>query len=131
MSTNLQYETALRMIPTLVYWAKYETDITHYYSDLSLAAGYSSPRIGNILVTLQQILDNLSQRTGKHIPTLNSLVCNKVTGLPSSGFGYVSDDYTNLSKTEQTKLINQLNHTAARYDWTWVLHELDLEPLDK
>lgn len=131
MSTHLQYQTALKMIPILVYWAKNETDITHYYSDLSAAAGYGSPRIGNILVTLQQILDNLSQKTDKRIPTLNCLVCNKVTGLPSSGFGFVSNDYTSMPKERQRKLIRQLNHTAASYDWSWVLQQLNLKPLDE
>ena len=126
MATNREW--ALRMIPVLVRWAQATWDKPHYYSDLSAAVGHKTNQTGAAIGIIQDILEELSQKTGKKIPTLNCLVQSKSTGLPSDGFDYVIPNYSKLSPESQRGEVNKLNYDAHIYDWTWVLKALRLKP---
>ena len=126
MATNREW--ALRMIPVLIRWAQSTWDKPHYYSDLSAAVGHKTNQTGTAIGIIQDILEELSQKTGKKIPTLNSLVQSKSTGLPSDGFDYVIPNYSKLSKESQRGEVNKLNFDAHVYDWNWVLKALRLKP---
>lgn len=58
-------EIALKMIPVLVRWAQASWDKPHYYSDLSMAIGYRSNRLGYILGKVKDIMDELEKEYGK------------------------------------------------------------------
>ena len=122
------HEWAYRMIPILIRWAQGAWDKPHYYSDLSAAVGLKTNRIGGILGTIQDILDDLHRKTRKRIPTLNSLVVNKSSGLPSDGFNYVRHTYSELTFESKKTEVRQRNHKAHQYDWNWVLNALELQP---
>lgn len=126
MATNTEW--AKRMIPVLIRWARSSWDKPHYYSNLSEAVGHHTNQIGRIMAIIQDILDELSLRTQKAIPTLNGLVRNKKSGLPSDGFDYVIEKYSELSEDSKKGEVNKLNYMAHLYDWDWVLEELQLEP---
>ena len=83
MATNKEW--AMRMIPVLIRWAQSSWDKTHYYSHLSKAVGHKTNQIGSVMGLIQDILDELKEKYGRNnIPTLNGLVQNKGTGLPSA-----------------------------------------------
>ncbi len=126
MATNREW--ALKMIPVLVRWAQGTWDKPHYYSDLSTAVGHKTSQIGKVMEIIQDSFDNLQKRTGKRIPTLNSLVCSKSTGIPSDGFDYVIKDYSKLSLDSKKGEVRMLNLQAHQYDWNWVLDSLGLQP---
>jgi hypothetical protein len=126
MATNKEW--ARKMIPVLIRWARSSWDKPHYYSNLSEAVGHHTNQIGGIMATIQDILDNLSLQKQKTIPTLNGLTRNKKSGLPSDGFDYVIENYSNLSEDSKMGEVNKLNYMAHLYDWDWVLNELQLEP---
>lgn len=126
MATNKEW--ARKMIPVLIRWARSSWDKPHYYSNLSEAVGHHTNQIGGIMATIQDILDNLSLQKQKTIPTLNGLTRNKKSGLPSDGFDYVIENYSNLSEDSKMGEVNKLNYMAHLYDWDWVLKELQLEP---
>ena len=126
MATNKEW--ARKMIPVLIRWARSSWDKPHYYSNLSEAVGHHTNQIGGIMATIQDILDNLSLQKQKTIPTLNGLTRNKKSGLPSDGFDYVIENYSNLSEDSKKGEVNKLNYMAHLYDWDWVLKELQLEP---
>ena len=126
MATNREW--ALKMIPVLVRWAQSTWDKPHYYSDLSAAVGHKNNQTGYAIGTIQDILDELKKSSGKDIPTLNSLVQSKSTGLPSDGFDYVIPNYSKLSPDSQRGEVRKLNLIAHEYDWTWVLKALKLKP---
>lgn len=121
-----QREWAKKMIPTLVRWAYGAWDKPHYYSELSASVGYKSNRIGGILGVLQDIINEMKERYGKEIPTLNGLVQLKETGLPNDGFDYVVPNYSKLSPASKRGEVKKLNDEAHRYDWSWILKELNL-----
>lgn len=119
------------ILPILVDWAKHGyTDRT--YSDLNKQIGYKDGRntsIGHQLGCLSTILEKLSIVTGIDIPTLNGLVCNATTGLPSDGFEFVKESYKGMSLEEKAKYVRQLNSEAINYkNWDWVLAQLGLKP---
>ncbi len=126
MATNREW--ALKMIPVLIRWAIGAWDKPHYYSDLSAAVGHKTNQIGNVMGVIQDIIDNLQKKSGKNIPTLNSLVSSKSTGLPSDGFDYVIKNYSKLSDDSKKGEVKQLNLEAHRYEWGWVLDALGLKP---
>lgn len=126
MATNKDW--ALRMIPVLVRWAQATWDKPHYYADLSAAVGHKTNQIGAVMGMIQDILDGLNTKFGKDIPTLNGLVRNAKTKLPSDGFDYVIPNYSKLSVESKRGEVNNLNYKAHLYDWAWVLRELGLKP---
>lgn len=126
MATNKEW--ALKMIPVLVRWAQGTWDKPHYYSDLTAAVGHKTNQIGNVMGTIQDIIDNLQKQSGKEIPTLNSLVFSKSSDLPSDGFDYVIKNYSTLSPDSKRGEVRKLNLQAHLYDWNWVLDSLGLQP---
>ena len=126
MATNREW--ALKMIPVLIRWALGAWDKPHYYSDLSAAVGHKTNQIGNVMGVIQDIIDNLQKKSGKKIPTLNSLVSSKSTDLPSDGFDYVINNYSKLSDDSKKGEVKKLNLEAHRYEWGWVLDALGLKP---
>ena len=121
-------ELALMMIPVLIRWAQASWDKPHYYGDLSAAIGYGSNQIGGILGYVKDIMDELSKKSRKHIPSLNALAQNKKKGLPSDGFDYVIPGYSKLSPASQSGEVRKINYKAHQYDWHWVLDALGLQP---
>lgn len=126
MATNKEW--ALKMIPVLVRWAQGAWDKPHYYSDLTAAVGHKTNQIGNVMGTIQDIIDDLQKQSGKKIPTLNCLVFSKSSDLPSDGFDYVIKDYSKLSPDSKKGEVRKLNLQAHLYDWNWVLDSLGLQP---
>lgn len=63
-------------------------------------------------------------------PTLNTLVCNQNTDLPSGGLDYVFPDYSKSDVSEKKSFVAKANLAAHKYDWNLVLRELRLKPLD-
>lgn len=121
-------EIALKMIPVLVRWAQASWDKPHYYSDLSMAIGYRSNRLGYILGKVKDIMDELEKEYGKKIPPLNALAQLKETNLPADGFDYVIPNYSKLSSASKEGEVKRLNYEAHQYNWDWVLDALGLEP---
>lgn len=126
MATNKEW--ALKMIPVLVRWAQGAWDKPHYYSDLTAAVGHKTNQIGNVMGTIQDIIDDLQKQSGKKIPTLNCLVFSKSSDLPSDGFDYVIKNYSKLSPNSKKGEVRKLNLQAHLYDWNWVLNSLGLQP---
>lgn len=128
MATNREW--AMKMIPVLIRWAQGAWDKPHYYSHLSKAVGHKTNQIGSVLGTIQDIIDEVQKKTGRYIPTLNGLVQNSTTGLPSDGLKYVKalKNYKELSIDAKKELVRFRNIEAHKYDWNWVLDELGLEP---
>lgn len=126
MATNKEW--ALKMIPVLVRWAQGAWDKPHYYSDLTAAVGHKTNQIGNVMGTIQDIIDDLQNQSGRKIPTLNCLVFSKSSDLPSDGFDYVIKNYSKLSPDSKKGEVRKLNLQAHQYDWDGVLDALGLEP---
>ena len=119
-------ELIKRMIPIMVLWAKYSWTDGHTYSDLAGAIGAKSPRLGHQLGLIDDIFRQLSDETGREIPTLNALISNANSGLPSNGFDYVDSNYSFLTKEDKETLAKGKNEEAHAYDYSWVLEKLGL-----
>lgn len=126
MATN--YELAMLMLPHLIRWAQGAWDTPHYCSDLSKIIHHNSNQIGAVLGVVQDILDDVAKESHKgNVPTLNCLVQNKETGIPSYGFEYVDKKYNSLSNAEKRAFARAENEKAHKYDWTWVIEKLGLK----
>lgn len=120
-------DTVKAIIPILIGWAK-AGETNHTYGDLADAIGYKTPRLGRHLGRVNDVLNRLSELTGEVIPTPNSLVNNAHSNLPSDGFGFVKEHYTDMTKEDKDKYVRQLNSEAIHYDkWDWVLAQLGLK----
>lgn len=119
-------ELIKRMIPIMVLWAKYSWTEGHTYSQLAEAVEAKSPRLGHQLGLIDDIFRQLSDETGREIPTLNALISNANSGLPSNGFDYVDSNYSFLSKEDKETLAKGKNEEAHAYDYSWVLEKLGL-----
>ena len=121
---------ALKMIPVLVRWAQTSWDRTHYYSDLTKAIGLKTNQIGRMMGEVQTILDNYFESIGsKEKITLNALVVNKGTNLPSDGFDFVNSNYSKLSPDSKRGEVMKLNRVAHEYKhWNEMLLALNLKP---
>ena len=110
---------ALKMIPVLVRWAQTSWDRTHYYSE-----------IGRMMGEVQTILDKHFESIGsKEKITLNALVVNKGTNLPSDGFDFVISNYSKLSPDSKRGEVMKLNRVAHEYKhWNEMLLALNLKP---
>lgn len=118
----------MKMIPVLIHWAQYSWETPHYYSDLSKAVGHRTNHIGGVLAEVHNIIKKLESENNGPIPTLNSLVISKTRKLPSNGFSYVLANYKDIPEEEQIIKSAKLRQAAHRYDWSWVLSALNLEP---
>jgi lantibiotic modifying enzyme len=67
------------MIPILVHWAKIgKTDGT--YGNISDILGKGGSQwVGEALLKVQEVINTLSEQSGRNIPTLNALVKNRAT----------------------------------------------------
>ena len=121
---------ALKMIPVLVRWAQTSWDRTHYYSDLTKAIGLKTNQIGRMMGEVQTILDKYFESIGsKEKITLNALVVNKGSNLPSDGFDFVNSNYSKLSPDSKRGEVMKLNRVAHEYKhWNEMLLALNLKP---
>lgn len=115
------------MIPVMVLWSKYSWTEFHTYTDLMAAINAKSPRLGHQLGLIDDIFRELSTKYHRSIPTLNALIANSSTGLPSNGFDYVDSNYSFLSKEDKETLARGKNEEAHSYDYCWVLDKLGLK----
>lgn len=122
-----------QIIPILVRWAK-RKEINHTYGDLNKLLGYQDGRcssIGYLLGSVKRVFKRLEKESGlKDIPTLNALVSNAKSGLPSEGFSYVHPSYDTMDFTLKQIVVKDANNKALNYDkWDYVLAMLGLKPL--
>lgn len=128
ISTEKTRKNVRLMIPVMIHWAKTGHN-EHTYGDLAHAIGKSKfSGIGHALYFVQQVLDNLSTKSSREIPTLNSLCKNAKTMLPSEGFEFVSPQYNDLDENGKRVFVKGLDSNAMNFPhWDWVLKELELK----
>lgn len=114
-----------KMIPILVLWAKHSWQEIHTYKNLQEAICIENTtwRLGAQLGYIDDIFKNIS----KEIPTLNALVCNDSTKLPSNGLKYVFKNYDSWKPEKKRLFVQAQNKRAHDYDYSWVLRKLELE----
>ncbi len=130
VSTPRSRELVRLIIPILIRWAKSgKTDST--YGDLIHAIGMQKfSGIGKLLKKVHYVVDELHAQSGVKIPTLNTLVKNQTTKLPSEGFELVYPSYNDLNEDEKKVFIEGLDSKAIKFKrWDWVLDQLGLEPV--
>lgn len=128
ISTEATRKNVRLMIPVMIHWAKTGHN-EHTYGDLAHAIGKSKfSGIGHALYFVQQVLDNLSTKSSREIPTHNSLCKNAKTMLPSEGFEFVSPQYNDLDENGKRVFVKGLDSNAMNFPhWDWVLKELELK----
>ncbi len=129
VKTPITIENVKKTIPILIYWAKQgRTGIP--YIEVAKELKYDAARpMNRILGAIHDVLSALSQLTRADIPTLNALVVNQQTGMPSDGFSYVRSGYETLTNEEKKIVVNTLNQDAIKFEqWDWVLSILELTP---
>ena len=128
ISTEATRKNVRLMIPVMIHWAKTGHN-EHTYGDLAHAIGKSKfSGIGHALYFVQQVLDNLSTKSSREIPTLNSLCKNAKTMLPSEGFEFFSPQYNDLDENGKRVFVKGLDSNAMNFPhWDWVLKELELK----
>lgn len=128
ISTEATRKNVRLMIPVMIHWAKTGHN-EHTYGDLAHAIGKSKfSGIGHALYFVQQVLDNLSTKSCREIPTLNSLCKNAKTMFPSEGFEFVSPQYNDLDENGKRVFVKGLDSNAMNFPhWDWVLKELELK----
>lgn len=122
-------ESVCFIIPVLIRWAKSrKTNMT--YGDLQHATGIKNiQNIGKLLKRVHYVINALEIQSGVNIPTLNSLVKNKSTKLPSDGFEIVYPSYNKLNDDEKKVFVEGLDSKAFNFNrWDWVLDQLGLKP---
>lgn len=116
ISTEATRKNVRLMIPVMIHWAKTGHN-EHTYGDLAHAIGKSKfLGIGHALYFVQQVLDNLSTKSCREIPTLNSLCKNAKTMLPSEGFEFVSPQYNDLDGNGKRVFVKGLDRGTSDID---------------
>ena len=119
-----------KIIPILIGWAKH-AKTNNTYGDLNVLLGYKNRRfsgIGYQLGLVNDVFSALSKEIGIKIPTLNMLVNNSKTGLPSEGFSYVFPHYDEYNRDKKIELVSLLNTKAITFrNWDWILSLLGLK----
>lgn len=117
-----------RAIPILVRWAV--SGVTsNTYGDLNreLVGKSRFSGIGHVLGCIEEVLSALRMDSDNQIPTLNALVNNAKTGMPSGGLCLVCKEYESLSAEGKRAKIKELNDSAIKYEhWDTVLFALGL-----
>lgn len=129
ISPNRSRELVRKIIPILVSWAK--LGITNKtYGDIIHVLGYTRfSGIGDQLGYIENVMRELRKTTGEDIPTLNGLVKQPKTGIPSDGFEVVYPNYNNLTLPEKKVFVAGINEKVLNYQkWDWVLDQLGLQP---
>lgn len=123
-----------RVIPLLVYWAKYEHTKLHTYEDIMHKLGYyngGGTMLGMCLGAVHNVFSALRE-VEKSIPpppALGALVSSKGHGMPSEGFSYVVPEYSLWTDAEKKERARYYNEVAHRYPcWDKVLDILGLDP---
>ena len=128
ISTEATRRNVRLMLPIMIHWAKTGHN-EHTYGDLTHAIG--KPKfsgIGHALYCVQAVLNELTRKTKRNIPTLNSFCKNAKTMLPSEGFEFVSPTYNSLDDNGKRVFVEGLDSNAINFPhWDWVLKELDLK----
>ena len=127
ISTDATRRNVKVAIPVLIYWAK-SGQSDHTYDDLIKALGYKTfSGISRVLGAIHDVFKELMGKTGKSIPTLNSLCKKGNIGLPAHGFDYVEPTYSSLTDEGKRAYVSGTDLKAINYrHWNWVLKELDL-----
>jgi hypothetical protein len=129
ISTEATRNNVRLIIPVLIHWAKTRQNYRTYGDLIHAINKKVFSGIGHTLYEVQNVLNKLSEISGRKIPTLNSLVKNKDTHLPSEGFEYVIPNYKERDDSEKKILVNGLDNEAMMFEhWNWVLSELGLLP---
>ena len=121
-------ENVSKAIPILIRWAQ-NGITTNTYGDIIRELGFVRfSGIGTVLGYIEDVIDSLRKKTGKQIPTLNSLVTGK-DGLPSDGFDYVYSKYSSWPLDVKKTFVAGINKKATDYEhWDQVLQLLCLKP---
>lgn len=114
-----------QIIPILVQYARESWDVPHYYQDIAEEINDNPRNVGKYLGL---IWSNVFQPLSRQVPTLNALICNKNTNLPSDGFNIVANEYESLSSEEKRKCVNEFNRAAHNFDWNPILKLLKITP---
>lgn len=119
------------MIPVLIHWAKTGQN-RRTYGELTHAIGKTKfSGIGHSLYAVQEVINKLSEETGREIPTLNSLCKNSKSMLPAEGFEYIEANYNKWKEKAKRIFVEGLDSKAISYEyWDWVLKKLDLKPYE-
>lgn len=124
-------ELVRHIIPILISWAK-KKETYHTYGELNKLLGYKDGRFSNIghqLGSVKLVFHRLQNETDTDIPTLNALITNASTGLPSEGFSYVHPNYNKMDQDEKRIVVEYENNRALNFNsWDWVLACLGLKP---
>lgn len=121
-----------QIIPVLVEWAK-KRETHHTYGDLNKRLGFQDGRnssIGYSLGCIKDVFQCLKDEAGlEDIPTLNALVSNAKTKLPSAGFSYIHPDYEKQDDVTKRIIVENANNAALNFDkWDHILALLGLKP---
>lgn len=119
------------MIPVLIHWAKTGQN-RRTYGELTHAIGKTKfSGIGHSLYAVQEVINKLSEETGREIPTLNSLCKNSKSMLPAEGFEYIEANYNKWKEKAKRIFVEGLDSKAISYEyWDWVLKKLNLKPYE-
>lgn len=130
IKTEKTRENVRKTIPVLIHWAQ-TSQTYHTYSDLIIALGKKRfSGVGHVLGAEQDVMEALAKKLNIKIPTLNSLIKDKDTGLPASGFSYVEPSYNTWSDEGKRIFVKGLDEEAINYPhWNMILDELGLSPL--
>lgn len=128
--TEKTRENVRKAIPVLIHWAQ-TGQTNHTYSDLIIALGKNRfSGVGHVLGMVQDVIEALAEKLETKIPTLNSLIKDKTTGLPAAGFSYVEPSYNTWSDEGKRIFVKGLDEEAINYPhWNMILDELGLSPL--
>lgn len=121
-----------QIIPILVEWAK-KGETHHTYGDLNKRLGRRDGRcssIGHPLGCIKHVFQRLKDEAGfENIPTLNALVSNAKTKLPSEGFSYIHPNYEKQDDITKQIIVGNANNAALNFDkWDHILALLGLKP---
>lgn len=119
-------ELIKKMIPVMVLWSMYSWTEKHTYGDLANLIGAKTPRLGLQLGYIHKLFNDIAIKHNRKIPTLNALISNANTSLPSNGLDYVDKSYSKLGKEPKEKFVIERNLEAHNYDYSWVLKVLGL-----
>ena len=127
VTTEATRKNVKLILPVLIDWAM-KGFKSKTYGELIHAIGKTQyTGIGYALYAVQNVINELSERTGVEIPTLNCLCKNSKTKLPSEGFDYVSPHYNDLDEEGKLIFVEGLDSKACSFEhWKWVLKELGL-----
>lgn len=120
-----------KAIPLMIHWAKIGKT-NNSYGDLIHHFGYSRYMgIGKVLGNIHNVFVELETVLGmdrNSLPTLNGLLKDPKTGLPSDGFDYVIEEYSLMSTESQKTFAEKCDKEAISFkNWDYILSVLGLK----